>query len=620
MNADKNFCAKWVILMKKNKLLWLLLSVNFGWTSFAMDPPIEDRAIELEVKSSPILTLKSALRPFKKLQKSLDALAHYHTESFFEISQVVAPEEGYLDKIDGTITGYGRFYLHGESWELAIKQFTKDLNNARATLCRYVHELLDMDKIPPHEIQTAIAQLVTMKRMYQDAYPQVDNLLRDYNACRVFPDMLPRYPNMVRPLKALEDELDFGSLEMDAAIKGAVNKCGLVNLITAHIDKVKDNIFLDQILPKITSLENIKKGEIIDFNGQMFSPHGSTKKNNDIKSREIYAITEFCKIVLADLMKKFIAYNTELNDAEKVQRETLLRDTINYLNVFKQVEPKLYSSYNSHESGRSYFDLRQAFDVIFFAANSIESKITLERYKVKKSFCNCEDFSDEMWEERINAFTKLPLEPWSFKKSLSDRARKMAFNVSEAVGRLDHHDWMGRLDGNIVVLGALPYEEHLSPLLTLNIGAVLSIVENNENYTTGDGPITPQCWRENKVKQLQLAIGKSEAIKQNDIDLGVAFIMWNLKNKRGIYIHCGSGSGRGPLLFMCFLMRHRNYSMAEAYRFVVDRRPIAAFDNPNKKEALETYAKRVKEYFVRMPSAHDENSQRTWTVFSKNAK
>jgi protein-tyrosine phosphatase len=64
-------------------------------------------------------------------------------------------------------------------------------------------------------------------------------------------------------------------------------------------------------------------------------------------------------------------------------------------------------------------------------------------------------------------------------------------------------------------------------------------------------------------------------VKANPTQLNnAAFVIENLLSaKAKVLLHCGAGIERSPLACAWFLHTHRNYSIEEAYKLIIQKRP-----------------------------------------------
>ena len=155
-------------------------------------------------------------------------------------------------------------------------------------------------------------------------------------------------------------------------------------------------------------------------------------------------------------------------------------------------------------------------------------------------------------------------------------------------------DWWNRLDlkeGNHsdqephIYLGAFPIKKRLGKFhlrhdchylaSQLNVKAVLSLVEPYEmNVSTGlMNPVQSSDWKKQGICFLQLPTPDFTPLKKETIDEAAAFIHWNVKMNRNIYVHCKAGRGRSALVLTCYLMKYRSMTLEQAGRFIKKTRP-----------------------------------------------
>lgn len=128
-------------------------------------------------------------------------------------------------------------------------------------------------------------------------------------------------------------------------------------------------------------------------------------------------------------------------------------------------------------------------------------------------------------------------------------------------------------------LGAIPVKKPLfgrDDTLELRgkVQAVLSVVEPFENHCQGviTSPIAPEEWRRQGVYQLQIPTPDFETINLDVVKKGVAFIDWNIKNNRSVYVHCKAGRGRSALIVVCYLMQKHQLTLEAAFKMMKNAR------------------------------------------------
>jgi len=136
--------------------------------------------------------------------------------------------------------------------------------------------------------------------------------------------------------------------------------------------------------------------------------------------------------------------------------------------------------------------------------------------------------------------------------------------------------WYDKITENIF-LGAIPIKEkdHVKALKKEKINSVLTILEDFEIYrqTILTTPITPNQWKESKVKQKIISAKDAHPLSIDQIEEGVKFLIDEVKNKNRVYVHCKSGVGRSATVVACYLMnKDRNLTVDKAIALVKTKR------------------------------------------------
>jgi protein-tyrosine phosphatase len=195
-----------------------------------------------------------------------------------------------------------------------------------------------------------------------------------------------------------------------------------------------------------------------------------------------------------------------------------------------------------------------------------------------------ESFDDENWEIYLSR-ESISIPP-TYSKSFLYSITLIYNIVVNTIGKSQLTWWndVSYDPQEIIYLGALPLigttRDDLSSLRELGIKAVLSVVESFEIESKGllGSPVAAKQWEENEIKQLHISTQDFKPLSLDDVNLGVEFLRWNVKNNRPIYVHCKAGKARSALIVMCYLIKIHGLSFPQALNFIREKRPQMHLD------------------------------------------
>ena len=207
----------------------------------------------------------------------------------------------------------------------------------------------------------------------------------------------------------------------------------------------------------------------------------------------------------------------------------------------------------------------------------LELKINMEidEYSVEHFKCPEEEFTDIDWQMAMEISSQLTYEyPGYYKYYIQYEASLYWNQFMNTIGLWNWYDKI--YDGpnmTELYLGALPlrsnlfYRNDLEALRNLGIGAVLTVTEVFENTTPGYlyKPVSGKDWRESGINFYQVPIQDFGPICLDQIDQSLAYIDWNLKNGRSVYIHCKAGVNRSNLICMAYLVKFAGMTSDQAF-------------------------------------------------------
>lgn len=68
-----------------------------------------------------------------------------------------------------------------------------------------------------------------------------------------------------------------------------------------------------------------------------------------------------------------------------------------------------------------------------------------------------------------------------------------------------------------------------------------------------------------------------------DVEKGVEFIQWNLRNGRSVYVHCKAGRGRSALVVAAYLVKYYKFNSKDALQWIKKYRSQAGFTEEDEK-------------------------------------
>ncbi|KAI3444774.1 hypothetical protein Pfo_001439 [Paulownia fortunei] len=127
--------------------------------------------------------------------------------------------------------------------------------------------------------------------------------------------------------------------------------------------------------------------------------------------------------------------------------------------------------------------------------------------------------------------------------------------------------WWDRVD-EYVLLGAVPFPADVPRLKALGVGGVVTL---NEPYET---LVPTSLYHDHSIEHLMIPTRDYLfAPLHGDICQAVEFIHGNALCGRTTYVHCKAGRGRSTTIVLCYLVKHKQMTPEEAYKYVRSIRP-----------------------------------------------
>lgn len=217
-------------------------------------------------------------------------------------------------------------------------------------------------------------------------------------------------------------------------------------------------------------------------------------------------------------------------------------------------------------------------------------------------------FTDDDWENTMKIIPLLKTEyvgifKYYINYSLILSLNKLRYNTDE-----NRWDKIHCINGVDIYLGELPLIQgtggyiqslefnDLITLYNLGIKAILSVTEIFENSSEGYiySPVMPIDWQTFHFKHYQIPSSDFCSIHEETLHKGAAFIDWNIKNKRSIYIHCKSGKSRSFAVLMAYFIKYLGYNYDDAFNYIKSKRVQVKFGkNSAKVHVLKKFEKNI---------------------------
>ena len=125
-------------------------------------------------------------------------------------------------------------------------------------------------------------------------------------------------------------------------------------------------------------------------------------------------------------------------------------------------------------------------------------------------------------------------------------------------------NWWDPID-EFVVLGAFPFASDVPKLAEAGIKGV---VNTCEEYA---GPFAQ--YERHGIEQFRMPTIDFTHPKLDDVSRAVDFMDTQIEQGHKVYVHCKAGRGRSATVAICWLMKNKGMSAAEAQAFLLTKRP-----------------------------------------------
>lgn len=141
----------------------------------------------------------------------------------------------------------------------------------------------------------------------------------------------------------------------------------------------------------------------------------------------------------------------------------------------------------------------------------------------------------------------------------------LLYNVVRSKAQAEFR-WWDEVD-QFILLGAVPFRRDVSRLQKLGVRGVITL---NEPFET---LVPSSMYQSRGIDHLVLPTRDYMfAPSLVDINQAVDFIHRNASSGKITYIHCKAGRGRSTTIVLCYLVKYKNMTPAEAFEYVRSKR------------------------------------------------
>ena len=124
--------------------------------------------------------------------------------------------------------------------------------------------------------------------------------------------------------------------------------------------------------------------------------------------------------------------------------------------------------------------------------------------------------------------------------------------------------WWDHVDPHVIV-GAYPFKRDIEGLYQAGVRAVVNTCEEYRGPTLEYARLG--------IEQLHIPTTDFTHPRLRDIDLAVEFVQSHVAQNHCVYIHCKAGRARSATVAICWLVKYRGLSIAEAQASLLLSRP-----------------------------------------------
>ncbi|MEQ1830650.1 MAG: dual specificity protein phosphatase family protein [Pirellula sp.] len=138
------------------------------------------------------------------------------------------------------------------------------------------------------------------------------------------------------------------------------------------------------------------------------------------------------------------------------------------------------------------------------------------------------------------------------------------FSWNYVLGRiLRVRHWWDYVDPH-VILGAMPMRSDIKPLFDLGVRAVINMCK--------EYPGPKDLYETYGIRQLWLPTVDFNPPSLEDVQRGVQYLQDFTSRNETVYVHCKAGRARSATIVICWLVKHRGMTLAQAQEHLLKSR------------------------------------------------
>lgn len=239
----------------------------------------------------------------------------------------------------------------------------------------------------------------------------------------------------------------------------------------------------------------------------------------------------------------------------------------------------LLKTYETHDIYQSFFES------VYYLKNTVDNYVEL--VNINETIVSpTARFNKSDWQQFMHMSLKLQCETTTLYKYYIKYSGNLLYNqIATALDLYHWYDLIHIVNNSKIYLGAMPivtkYKNDLDDLNTLNIDAVLSVVECFENKSDGfiTHPVPPTEWKQWGIWCLQLPICDFQDIDMQKLQIGAEFIHFVISEGKNIYISCRAGKQRSTTVLMAYMIKYLKFTVEDAFAYVRTKRPQVKNDH-----------------------------------------
>lgn len=124
--------------------------------------------------------------------------------------------------------------------------------------------------------------------------------------------------------------------------------------------------------------------------------------------------------------------------------------------------------------------------------------------------------------------------------------------------------WWDHIDPHVIV-GAYPFARDVEALYQAGVRAVVNTCEEYK------GPILQ--YERLGIEQLRIPTTDFTPPRLRDVEIAVEFVEAHVEQSHTVYIHCKAGRARSATVALCWLVKYRGLTIAQAQSSLLHSRP-----------------------------------------------